>query len=120
MATQIDPNLRELLWVATRATGVTTDVFVTETYEDLVFQIAGTGTWAIEFQTNLTSVAPVVGDVNWLTIATDPLTGATQFTAAGLFVPLAPGIVVPRVRAKLISFASGVPRVYVAGRLGHR
>lgn len=122
MPTQIDPSNRELVWATTRATGVVTDIFVTEMYDQLLFQIIDTGTpsWTIQFQTCLGNATDQTTDGNWQPAACIFGTTTVNLTAVGVYVPIASGIIVPRVRAKLTNYVSGTPRPIVCARYRQR
>ncbi len=112
----INPYQQELVWQATRATGVVTNVVNGMALRDYLWQIidAGAGTWTIEIQANQTD--DLATDANWKAVAFVFGTSTTSFTAAGVCLPIAPGVTLPQIRAKLTAFTSGTPRVFMSAR----
>lgn len=116
LVTTVNPNVRELLWAATRAAGVVTGVFDARNYTDHLFQIiGGAGTYSLQIQCNLTD--DLATDANWQPFGYIVATTTVAIIANTIAVPALTGVIVPQIRAKLISFTSGTPRVFVASRL---
>lgn len=121
MAKQVDPVIRELLFPSLGA-NVATDVFQCHGYDGLLVQIAdaAAGTWSLQIQTNLSGISPASGDPGWKAIFYPFGSNVPDVTGRMLLVLPVAGLFIPNVRAVLLTYVSGTPRVFVASRTSHR